>query len=223
MSLTFQQFLQLEPKYLNLGSLNNIHPSPHYQHYVGINPPGRFQNKIVDVYTGHIIDHPDKHLPSAQSAVLIPWTLVHDIEQPFPLPDSCVDRIHSEDCFEHIEAENYPSILKELHRIIKPGGVFRLAVPDYMNPKDRFCIDIGYDPRDPLHITLTTASLLRPILDASPFDVQYLHYWQNQDTFIRKPVDYTLGYVKRTPDNDTRNTPDTPLKITSFIADLVKR
>ena len=229
--MNFQKFQTLENKYLNLGSLKNTHPVPNYQDYIGINPPGRFQNKIMDLDTGKLIDHPDnvKYIismknktPGLDRLKPLPYTIYHDIEEPFPLPDNSVDRIHSEDCFEHIEVDKYPKILKELYRILKPGGVFRLAVPDYLNPKDRFCLELGYDPRNNLHISLTNYELLKPYLDASPFKANYLHYWKNETSFIQNKIDYSQGYIRRTPDNDERNKGDNKLLVTSFICDLIK-
>ena len=220
--MDWETFLDRSPKYLNLGALWNVHPHEHYNNYVGINPPGRFQNKVIDLTTGALIDHPDTNRDIAFEPKPLPYSLHHDIEKPFPIPDNSVDRVHSEDCFEHIEISKYPSILKEIYRILKPGGLFRLAVPDYMNPKDRFCIEKGYDPRNDLHITITTYELLKPILEASQFKVEFLHYWKDESQFVMNDVDYSKGYVKRTPDNDSRNTQDDPLLVTSIVCDLTK-
>jgi len=221
--MNFEKFQQLKFKYLNLGALKNTHPNKNYLHYIGINPPGRFQNKIVDFKTGLLILHPDnKNAKNTKKLKPLPFSIFHDIETPFPLPDNSVDRIHSEDCFEHIEITKYPTILKELHRILKPGGLFRLAVPDYRNPKDRFCLQKGFDPRNNLHITLTTYDKLKPILENSPFRVNYLHYWKNDNEFVQNDIDYTMGYIKRTPDNDERNKGENKLYVTSLVCDLTK-
>ena len=221
--MDFRQFLELDQKYLNLGALKNTHPSEKYKHYIGINPPGKFQNKVVDLDTGKLVLHPDNK-PGTDNRVWTPrpFAMHHDIELPFPLPTNSVDRLHSEDCFEHIELTQYPRILEELHRILKPGGRLRLAVPDYRNPKDRFCLEKGFDPRNNLHITLTTYELLKPVLDASPFTVDYLHYWKDDDTFVQNDIDYSKGYVRRTPDNDERNKGADKLHVTSFVCDLIK-
>ena len=268
--MDFEKFMQLEEKYLNLGALKNTHPDKNYLNYIGINPPGRFQNKVVDLETGKVINHPDYHpqndatkditkyedkIAKHEAVIksgggssgitahmkeivkykdeitkckklapksITPYSIFHDIETPFPLPDNCVDRIHSEDCFEHIEETQYPHILNEIYRILKPGGLFRLAVPDYMNPKDRFCLEKGFDTRNNLHLTLTTYKLLKPYLDKSPFHVNYLHYWKDNDTFLSNKIDYSKGYIRRTPDNDERNKNGNPLYVTSFVADLIK-
>ena len=116
--MNFQKFQNLDLKYLNLGALKNTHPNQNYLNYIGINPPAKFQNKIIDLETGKLIDHPEnKGLMNGcniNELNNLPNVIFHDIEKPFPLPDNCVDRIHSEDCFEHIEITKYPQILKEL-------------------------------------------------------------------------------------------------------------
>lgn len=222
--MNFEKFLKLEFKYLNIGSGNNTHPDKNYLNYIGINPPGNYQNKIIDLKTGCLILHPDnkgKRVKKSKKRPL-PFSIYHDLEDKFPIPDNSVDRIHSEDCFEHIEITKYSEILKELYRILKPGGLFRFSVPDYLNPKDKFCLEKGFDPRNNLHITLTTYNLLKPILDESLFNVEYLNYWKNENEFIQNKIDYTKGFIKRTPDNDSRNKGENKLHVTSLVCDLTK-
>lgn len=57
---------------------------------------------------------------------------VHDLnlEEPLPFKKSSVDNIYTSHTLEHIEAENIGFILKEFHRILKPGGKCRIIVPD---------------------------------------------------------------------------------------------
>lgn len=55
----------------------------------------------------------------------------HDVTQAIPLPASCVDVYQFEDVFEHIDPRNLPSVINEIHRVLKPGGLFRLSLPDY--------------------------------------------------------------------------------------------
>ena len=55
----------------------------------------------------------------------------HDITRKYPLPDNCVNIYQSEDVFEHIAIEKLPDIINEIYRVLKPGGIFRLSIPDY--------------------------------------------------------------------------------------------
>lgn len=48
----------------------------------------------------------------------------------FPFKDNSFDTIYSEHMFEHIHILKVPYFLKETLRILKPGGIFRMSVPD---------------------------------------------------------------------------------------------
>ena len=51
---------------------------------IGINPPGRFQNKIVDLKTGKLILHPNNNESiDINTLSVVPYSIYHDIEQPF--------------------------------------------------------------------------------------------------------------------------------------------
>ncbi|WP_431304492.1 class I SAM-dependent methyltransferase [Sediminicoccus sp. BL-A-41-H5] len=58
----------------------------------------------------------------------------HDARDPLPVPDNSVERIQSQDVFEHIPYDALPPILDEIMRVLVPGGRFRLSLPDYNSP-----------------------------------------------------------------------------------------
>ena len=223
--MTWDQFLELDKKYLNLGARGDKHPRPKYKNYTCVQLPVGFQNKMMDPDTGKIKFHAkykerqEGNINHKNNEELVwddPFGIYHDIQDPFPIPDNSVDRVHSEDCFEHVEASHYPAIFTEIFRILKKGGLFRLGVPDYLNPKDRFCLEEGFDPRFLAHVTLTTYELLKPYCENDPWErVDYLHYWENEDSFIKNKIDYSKGWIKRTPDNRDET-------CTSLVIDLIK-
>jgi predicted SAM-dependent methyltransferase len=53
-----------------------------------------------------------------------------DITEGLPFPDSYVAGIFTEHCLEHIPFRSGFFVLKEFHRIIRPGGYVRIIVPD---------------------------------------------------------------------------------------------
>jgi len=174
--MDWSEVLTKDPIYLNLGGGSNCHPRDGYQKYISIdiNPP-----------------------PEGRA-------VKHDLKDPIPLPDSSVTRILSEDFLEHIKVEEIEALLVECFRLLKPGGMMRIGVPDYNNPKDYPYLKKGGDPRFPGHITLTNYKLMKKIVEESPFPrYEFYHYWDD-GMFICKKIDYSFGMIRRTPDNDPR-------------------
>jgi predicted SAM-dependent methyltransferase len=61
---------------------------------------------------------------------------VHDLlsGEPFPFETNSVDHLLMSHTLEHIHANDVsgiPFVLKEVRRILKPGGIFRVVVPDF--------------------------------------------------------------------------------------------
>lgn len=56
--------------------------------------------------------------------------LCWDITKGLPLPDNSIKGIFSEHCLEHIAYFQCCRVLKEFYRILRPGGVVRIIVPD---------------------------------------------------------------------------------------------
>lgn len=53
-----------------------------------------------------------------------------DMRNPLPLVDGTVDFIFNEHFFEHMSVEEALPIMRDLMRVLKPGGVLRIAMPD---------------------------------------------------------------------------------------------
>jgi SAM-dependent methyltransferase len=58
----------------------------------------------------------------------------HDLTAALPYPDGGVAKIQAQDVLEHLPFDKVASILDEIYRVLKPGGIFRLSVPDYRSP-----------------------------------------------------------------------------------------
>ncbi len=48
-----------------------------------------------------------------------------------PFEDESIDHALSIHCVEHLTDETNRNLMKEVHRVLKPGGVFRISCPDY--------------------------------------------------------------------------------------------
>jgi SAM-dependent methyltransferase len=55
---------------------------------------------------------------------------IHDLRRPFPWPDASADAVYSSHTFEHLSRAEGERFLREVFRVLKPGGLLRLVVPD---------------------------------------------------------------------------------------------
>lgn len=150
----------------------------------------------------------------------------HDITKKIDLLDNSVDIVQSEDVMEHIEYDLLPSCINDIYRILKPGGLFRLSMPDYCcdvlynrSVKDKngnIIFDAGgggnYDEINKKvinggHLWFPKYKLVKELIEKTNFEndkVEFLHYYDNEKKPILKNINYKMGYIRRTPDNDER-------------------
>lgn len=161
----------------------------------------------------------------------------HDITLPFPLPDNWVSSFQAEDVFEHIPYERLVPVVNEIFRVLKPGALFRLSVPDYgcdvlrerseKDPLGNIVFDPGGGgtPEDPGHVWFPRIENVYRLLEKTHFfsngEIEFLQYWNMDNfTFVAKPIDYSQGVVRRTPDFDERV--KNPYRPMSLVVDLRK-
>lgn len=53
-----------------------------------------------------------------------------DLRNPLPFADSSVDFVFNEHFIEHLTVDEAQVVIKDLMRVLKPGGVMRIAMPD---------------------------------------------------------------------------------------------
>ncbi|HEY8154704.1 MAG TPA: methyltransferase domain-containing protein [Myxococcota bacterium] len=56
--------------------------------------------------------------------------LCWDLRRKLPLPDASAEGIFTEHCLEHLTVDACAEALRDLHRILAPGGVLRVIIPD---------------------------------------------------------------------------------------------
>ena len=54
----------------------------------------------------------------------------HDLREGIPFEDASVDAVYHSHVLEHIDREHVPGFLAEVFRVLRPGGVHRVVVPD---------------------------------------------------------------------------------------------
>lgn len=57
--------------------------------------------------------------------------LVHDLRKPLPYPDGSVDGVYHSHVLEHIDRDSAEAFMAEIHRVLRPGGIQRVCVPDW--------------------------------------------------------------------------------------------
>jgi predicted SAM-dependent methyltransferase len=73
------------------------------------------------------------------------YYLPHDSTKIYPFEDGCFEFVYAEHFIEHISPENALKWLREVRRLLKPGGTARVSTPDlelfvagYFDPKGSF-------------------------------------------------------------------------------------
>jgi len=170
------------------------------------------------------------------------YHIKHDVTKPIPLNNNTVDIVQSEDVMEHIEYNLLKDSINEIYRILKPGGLFRLSMPDYKcdvlynrSEKDNDGNIIfdqggggGYDRNNKKvigggHVWFPIFSSVKSLLESTHFSndkINYLHYYDNNENPVINKIDYRKGYISRTPDHDPRV--KNPIRPMSIVVDCYK-
>lgn len=182
----------------------------------------------IHLYAGDIYPRPVdmSHLVGLSLTREDAQHIKHDVRKPIPLPDNSVDSYQAEDVFEHVPYNDLPAVFAEIYRVLKPGGLFRLSVPDYRcdvliarSEKDadgNFVFDPGGGGtrENPGHVWFPIFESVSKLFVHSEFDFAFLHHYCEDGSFELYDIDYSLGYIMRTPDHDKRvQNPRRPMSI----------
>jgi len=203
------------------------------------------KNKFIYLYAGNIPT--DSSSQFYKKAIGLSLTqnnsshIKHNVLHPIPLPNNCVDIYQSEDVFEHIEYNQLTNVINEIYRILKPGGLLRISMPDYRSDilynrsiKDKSG-KIIFDPFgggnfqngkviNGGHVWFPIIENVNTLLEKTNFvktgRIEYLHYYNTNGIFQHNPINYSKGHIKRTPDHDERV--KDPYRGLSIVIDLYK-
>ncbi len=172
---------------------------------------------------------------------LTQWNKNHlkqDILKKYPIEDNSVDRYQAEDVFEHINLEQLPEVINEIYRILKKGGLFRLSLPDYncdlfyersqKNENGKIIFDsfgggkfIDGKVVNGGHLWFPTYLQVKELIEKTNFkNFTFLHYYNESGESITNEIDYSKGFIIRTPDHDDRV--KNPYRAMSLVVDCVK-
>jgi len=57
--------------------------------------------------------------------------LVHDVSTGIPYPDDSVAAVYHSHMLEHLDRDVVPGFVSEVRRVLRPGGIHRIVVPDF--------------------------------------------------------------------------------------------
>ncbi len=107
-----------------LAEFHITHESSHLKLHIGT---GKYQIESwlnIDIYPGRI---PDQSFPAGQKYSQFPLNTKWGL----PFPDGSVSRVFMSHILEHLYYPNEAlEFVKEIHRVLEPGGVVRIIVPD---------------------------------------------------------------------------------------------
>ena len=170
------------------------------------------------------------------------YNIQHNVLNKMDLYDNSVDIYQSEDVFEHIEYDKLCDVINEIYRVLKPGGLFRLSMPDYRcdilynrcikNNNNEIIFDpngggsYDYENKKVInggHLWFPKYKLVKSLLDKTSFEqnkINFLHYYDQNNNSITKIIDYKKGWIGRTPDFDNRV--NNPYRSMSIVVDCYK-
>lgn len=72
-------------------------------------------------------------IPSSVAAVDWPrHVMIRDLRRRLPFDDSSAQHVYSSHCLEHLTRDDARRLLAECRRVLRPGGIIRLLVPDLL-------------------------------------------------------------------------------------------
>lgn len=216
-------------------------------HFSSISPLWKdiLQNSPVRLYLGNLTERNQQDGWIGISKVKSDdFHIPHDWRKLLPIPDESVDTFLCEEFFKFIPPHQLLSVVfPEIYRTLKPGGYIRMALPDYRcdvylnrSLKDEkgypYCDPEGGGKWDAEKQEVTEGGLawfptyetLKALIELSPLrycQAQWMHYYDPNGEPVIHDIDYSKGFIKRTPDNDNRvKNPRRPM---SIVVDLYKQ
>lgn len=95
------------------------------------------------------------------SLLELPWStdiVIHDLRKPLPYPDDSFYAVYGTHVLEHLYLEQAKCLLKERLRVLQPGGVLRLVVPDLQAIVREYMGEMSFDDTEDTLKLLKTMS-----------------------------------------------------------------
>jgi SAM-dependent methyltransferase len=111
---------------LNLGSSTHVAPGWNNIDFSWIIRLGRHRRLAAGLHRWGLLSQP--RFERIQQ--LDPDTIVWNLRRGIPFPDGTFDVVYHSHLLEHIDRDAAPGFLRECLRVLRPGGLIRVVVPD---------------------------------------------------------------------------------------------
>ena len=85
------------------------------------------RHRLLNIGCGSVV-HPE--WINLDSAPVVQGVIAHDLRRGLPFSDESFDAVYGSHVLEHLVPSAAAQLLRECLRVLKPGGIVRLAVPD---------------------------------------------------------------------------------------------
>jgi len=99
-----------------------------------------------------------------------------NVARKFPFADASFDCVYSSHMLEHLHPGDANHCLSEIHRILKPGGVVRIAVPDLAQVLNK------YVPEAP-------EVFLDELFESKQKSLKNMHHWHYNEFSLRRTLE----------------------------------
>lgn len=121
--------------------------------------------------------------------------MVHDLSRGIPFPDASVDAVYHSHVLEHLDREIAGRFLSECARVLRPGGIIRIVVPDFERCCREYLKHIEACERDGERAVSEHDRYLEPILLQS---VRREAHGTSQQRMARRAVEnFLLGDARK--------------------------
>lgn len=120
--------------------------------------------------------------------------VVWDLLKPLPFADNRFDGIFSEHCLEHLEIDQLDALLREMLRVLRPGGIVRLVVPNLAKYVDAYARRARGETLDKGNL-LGTAEAMNRLFYCGHDNAMRSHWLNDGHRFIHdfESLAYSLG------------------------------
>jgi predicted SAM-dependent methyltransferase len=114
------------------------------------------------------------------------------------------DNVLAEHVLEHLDEDEIAAAFSNIAAFLKPGGVFRMAVPDGNHPSEyvrELSRPGGLEPGADDHKVFLTIRDVEKLEQCSGLKAEPVEYFDDEGWFVSRPMRPERGHVKRSAEN----------------------